>query len=93
MLKRLRKRWDKMDFDSRSQAISELALPSLSDNVISTPRLEELFWHRLLIRGDQQDIYSQIHLTKTDWPSDEEQTKGHSSAILKILISQGKLVN
>ena len=93
MLKRLRKRWDKMDFDSRSQAISELALPSLSDNVISTPRLEELFWHRLLIRGDEQDIYSQIHLTKTDWPSDEEQTKGHSSAILKVLISQGKLAN
>ena len=93
MLKRLRKRWDKMDFDSRSQAISELALPSLIDNVISTPRLEELFWHRLMIRGEEQDIYSQIHLTKNDWPTEEGQTKAHSSTILKGLISQGKLGN
>ena len=93
MLKRLRKRWDKMDFDSRSQAISELALPSLIDNVISTPRLEELFWHRLMIRGEEQDIYSQIHLTKNDWPTEECQTKAHSSTILRGLISQGKLGN
>ncbi|MAU74511.1 MAG: hypothetical protein CBC92_003610 [Euryarchaeota archaeon TMED132] len=93
MLKRLRKRWDKMDFDSRSQAISELALPSLIDNVISTPRLEELFWHRLMIRGEEQDIYSQIHLTKNDWPTEEGQTKAHSSTILRGLISQGKLGN
>lgn len=93
MLKRLRKRWDKMDFDSRSQAISELALPSLIDNVISTPRLEELFWHRLMIRGEEQDIYSQIHLTKNDWPTEEGETKAHSSTILRGLISQGKLGN
>lgn len=91
MLKRLRKRWDKMDFESRSQAISELALPSLVDKVISTPRLEELLWHRLMIRGENQDIYSQIHLTKIGWPTEEEQTKAHSSAILRGLISQGKL--
>ena len=93
MLKRLVKRWDKMDFESRSQAISELALPSLSDKVISTPRLEELFWHRLLIGGEEQDIYSQIHLTKADWPSDEDLIKSHSSTVLKGLISQGKLTN
>ena len=93
MLNRLIKRWDKMDFESRSQAISELALPSLSDKVISTPRLEELFWHRLLIAGEEQDIYSQIHLTKSDWPSDESLIKSHSSAVLKSLISQGKLTN
>jgi len=93
MLKRLRKRWAKMDFESRGQAISELALPSLNDKVISTPRLEELFWHRLLIGGDEQDLYSQIHLVKSDWPSEEESIKSHSSTILRSLISQGKLVN
>jgi hypothetical protein len=91
MLKRLRKRWSKMNFESRSQAISELALPSLNDKVISTPRLEELFWHRLVIGGEEQDLYSQIHLTKLDWPTDEELIKSHSSEILRSLISQGKL--
>ena len=92
MLKRLTKRWGKMDFESRSQAISELALPSLNDKVMSTPRIEELFWHRLVIGGDQQDIYSQIHLIKSAWPNEEELIKSHSSAILRSLISQGKLV-
>ena len=81
-----------MDFESRSQAISELALPSLNDKVMSTPRIEELFWHRLVIGGDQQDIYSQIHLIKSAWPNEEELIKSHSSAILRSLISQGKLV-
>lgn len=93
MLKRLRNRWAKMDFESRGQAISELALPSLSDKVISTPRLEELFWHRLIIGGDEQDLYSQIHLAKLDWPAEEELVKSHSSTILRGLISQGKLIN
>jgi hypothetical protein len=91
MLRRLKKRWSSMDFDSRSQAISELALPALSNLVISTPRLEELFWHRLLIGGNEMDIHSQIHLIKSSWPDSEDKVKEFSGAILKGLISTGTL--
>jgi len=93
MLRRLKKRWGSMDYDSRSQAIGELILPTLTDKSVSTPRLEELFWHRLVVGGQEMDIYSQINEARIVWPNDEDLTKSHSGAILKSLISNGKLVD
>ena len=93
MLKRLKKRWNSMDYESRTQAIGELILPTLIDNSISTPRLEELFWHRLVVGGQEMDIYSQINEAKNLWPTDESLTKSHSGMILKSLISKGTLVD
>ena len=49
MLKRLSKGWSGMDVDARSSAISELVLPALREDGISTMRLEELIWHLSLI--------------------------------------------
>lgn len=49
MLKRLSKGWGSMDVDARSSAISELVLPTLRKDGMSTMRLEELIWHRALI--------------------------------------------
>ena len=67
-------------------------MPTLADNSISTPRLEELFWHRLVVGGQEMDIYSQINEAKNQWPIDENQTKSHSSIVLKSLISKGTLI-
>ena len=92
MLRRLKKRWGSMDHESRTQAIGELILPTLSDSSVSTPRLEELFWHRLIVGGQDMDIYSQINEARNIWPTDEDSTKPHSGVILKSLISKGTLI-
>ena len=77
----------------KAMIIGELILPTLTDKSVSTPRLEELFWHRLVVGGQEMDIYSQINEARIVWPNDEDLTKSHSGAILKSLISNGKLVD
>ena len=91
ILSRLTKKWPKMDFNQRRQAMSELALPTLSDGKISTPRLEELLWFRIVTEEDQQDLHSQIYRTKSAWPNKVENSKSHAAEVLKELISTGKL--
>ena len=92
LLKRLAKKWPKMNFEQRKQAMSELALPTLMDGKISTPRLEELFWFRIVIDEDESDLHSQIYQAKSAWPGEEDASKSHAASILKGLISTGKLV-
>ena len=92
MLSRLTKGWAEMDFEQRSSAISELVLPVLRNSGISTMRLEELIWHRLMIPGEGMDIASQVYKTNSNWPEDVESAKIHSSTITDHLITQGKLV-
>jgi len=92
LLKRLAKKWPKMNFEQRKQAMSELALPTLMDGKISTPRLEELFWFRIVIDEDESDLHSQIYQAKSVWPGEEDASKSHAASILKGLISTGKLV-
>ena len=91
LLKRLTKKWPKMDFNQRRQAMSELALPTLSDGKISTPRLEELLWFRIVINDEEQDLHSQIYQAKSAWPTEQETGKSHAAEVLKSLISTGKL--
>ena len=92
LLKRLSRKWPKMNFEQRKQAMSELALPTLVDDKISTPRLEELLWFRILINEDESDLHSQIYQAKSVWPVEQDASKSHASSILKRLISTGKLV-
>ena len=89
MLNRLQKTWPKMDVEQRSSAISELVLPSLRLDGISTMRLEELVWHRAIIPGNDVDIASQLHKIQDLWPEEEVEAKVHASNILDGLIKTG----
>ena len=92
LLKRLAKKWPNMNFEQRKQAMSELALPTLMDGKISTPRLEELIWFRIVINEDESDLHSQIYQAKSAWPADQDACKSHAASLLKRLISTGKMV-
>ena len=91
MLKRLSKSWPSMDVEQRSSAISELVLPALRMDGISTMRLEELIWHRIMIPGQDVDLASQLRNAISVWPDDMEQAKIHASGVLDSLISGGHL--
>ena len=91
MLKRLQKGWPTMNVDERSSAISELVLPSLRIEGLSTMRLEELIWHRALVPGHDIDIASQLHLQSEDWPIDADSARVHASTIADSLIVDGHL--
>ena len=91
MLKRLSKGWPKMDVEQRSSAISELVLPALRLDGISTMRLEELVWHRIMIPGNEVDIASQLYRSNSLWPEDIEEAKIHASSTLDSLITSGHL--
>ena len=91
MLKRLKKAWPEMDVEQRSAAISELVLPALRMEGLSTMRLEELVWHRIMIPGNDVDIASQLHDAVSKWPQDIDESKIHASSILDSLITNGCL--
>jgi hypothetical protein len=92
MLKRLTKKWPKMAYEQRQQALSELALPCLSNDKLSTPRLEELIWYRVVIAEEQQDLHSQIYNTQEAWPQDIDESKSFAANLLKQLITAGLLI-
>ena len=89
MLKRLSKGWPGMDVDARSSAISELVLPALREDRISTMRLEELIWHRAMVPGFDSDIASQLHLATEGWPDDADEARVHASGVADSLIRNG----
>ena len=91
MLKRLSKGWAGMDVDARSSAISELVLPALRQDGISTMRLEELIWHRVMIPGFDCDLASQLHIATEGWPEDADDARVHSSIVADSLIKNGHL--
>ena len=92
MLSRLQKGWLKMDIDTRSSALSELILPTLTDSSLSTPRLEELVWHRLMIGTCDVDVMSQIFLAEKAWPEESSDAKIHSSKLADFFLKTGHLV-
>lgn len=89
MLKKLRVRWGEMSFDERTAALSELVLPLLRNDAISTMRLEELIWHRMLIPGCDLDIASQLKIASDSWPDEDNAARLHASTVSDKLISQG----
>ena len=92
MLKRLAKKWSKMAYEQRQQALSELALPCLSNDKLSTPRLEELIWYRIVTGNEQHDLHSQIYTTQEAWPEENAEGKVFASNLLKQLITSGQLM-
>ena len=90
-LKRLSKVWATMDVDQRSLALSELLLPCLLEKDLSTPRLEELVWHRMVVGDAEMDLASQAHAIKKEWPEDETASKLYASTLLDEWLSSGLL--
>ena len=89
-LKRLRKVWPSMDVDQRSMALSELLLPCLTQPELSTPRLEELTWHRMVVGDDATDLASQLHLVKQAWPDDQGGGRLFAGSLLDRWLSTGR---
>ncbi len=92
MLMRLQKGWSSMDVDERTLALSELVLPTLTQPGLSTPRLEELVWHRLVIGTSNIDVMSHVFLAQQDWPDDAASSKIYASKLADIFLSTGHLV-
>ncbi|MDA7845419.1 hypothetical protein N9J16_00200 [Candidatus Poseidoniaceae archaeon] len=92
MLNRLTKAWPKMDVEARTQALSELVLPCLNDPKLSTPRIEELIWHRLLVGTHPIDVVSQVHQTMGGWPDGSDDAKIHASKLADFFIVHGSLI-
>jgi hypothetical protein len=91
MLSRLQKGWPKMDANSRASALSELVLPTLVNPTLSTPRLEELVWHRLVIGTSDIDVMSQVFLAEKAWPNDPVLAKVHASKLADTFLKTGHL--
>ena len=53
--------WFSMDQEDRARALSNLLLPLIPLNLPSTPRIEELGWHRVIAPSWSRDLASQIH--------------------------------
>ena len=92
-LKRLSKAWPNMDVDERTLALSELVLPCLTHSQLSTPRLEELVWHRMVLGGQAQDLVSQAHIVQSTWPDEQEACRIHASKVLDHWLTSGTLAS
>ncbi|MGB0312526.1 MAG: hypothetical protein ACPGDD_01400 [Poseidonia sp.] len=90
-LKRLAKVWPTMDADQRSMAISELLLPCVTESELSTPRLEELTWHRMLVGDEHIDLASQLHVVKQAWPEEADAGRLFASGLLDRWLGTGLL--
>jgi hypothetical protein len=91
-LKRLSKAWEGMDVDQRTMALSELVLPCLTHPALSTPRLEELVWHRMVLKGHPQDVVSQAHKVQKSWPKELDKARLFASKTLDSWLQTGMLI-
>jgi hypothetical protein len=90
-LKKLQTAWPKMDVEQRTQALSELALPCLTDMTLSTPRLEELLWHRMLVGDVEVDLASQAFAAQQMWPNGLNEERLHASKLIDKWLQSGHL--
>ena len=90
-LKRLQKIWADLDATSRSQALSEFALPLLSSEGISTARLEELIWKRMRIPNESTDLASILHQHVNNWPTEANDAVLHAGKVLDEFLKSGRL--
>ena len=80
-----------MDVDQRSMALSELVLPCLTEPELSTPRLEALAWHRMVVGGGEKDLVSQLHDVKKAWPADADAGRVFGATLLDTWLQTGEL--
>ena len=90
-LKRLRRVWSTMDVEQRTMALSELLLPCLTEAELSTPRLEELAWHRMVVGEEAVDLASQVHHLKHAWPQEADASRLFASKLLDGWLGTGQL--
>jgi len=64
--------WNKMDLEDQARSLSTYLLPLLSLNRPSTPRIEELGWHRILAPDWSRDLASQLHDISDEWSRSDE---------------------
>lgn len=91
-LVKLQKAWPKMNVDERKQALSELILPCLTDSSLSTPRLEELVWKRMLIGQEPIDLASQADALRQEWPEEADASRIHAAQRLDHWLRTGSLM-
>lgn len=91
-LMKLQKAWPGMDVDERKQALSELILPCLTDSSLSTPRLEELVWKRMLVGEEKIDLASQAYALREGWPEDADASRLHAAKRLDHWLRTGFLM-
>ncbi|MAJ01873.1 MAG: hypothetical protein CMA10_05665 [Euryarchaeota archaeon] len=91
-LKKLHRAWAGMDVEERTQALSELVLPCLVEPTLSTPRLEELIWHRMLSGDEDVDIASQAFAVQRTWPKALSDERLHASKLIDHWIQNGNLL-
>ena len=91
-LMKLQKAWPGMNVDERKQALSELILPCLTDSSLSTPRLEELVWKRMLVGDEKIDLASQAYTLREGWPEDADASRLHAAKRLDHWLRTGFLM-
>lgn len=91
-LMKLQKAWPGMNVDERKQALSELILPCLTDSSLSTPRLEELVWKRMLVGDEKIDLASQAYALREGWPEDADASRLHAAKRLDHWLRTGFLM-
>ena len=91
-LKKLHRAWATMDVEERTQALSELVLPCLVEPTLSTPRLEELVWHRMLVGDEDVDLASQAFAAQGKWPEALSDERLHASKLIDHWIQTGNLM-
>jgi len=91
-LEKLHRAWSGMDVDERTQALSELALPCLVEPTLSTPRLEELLWNRMLVGDEDVDLASQVFAAQKKWPEEFDEERLHASKMIDNWLQTGNLL-
>ena len=82
--------WKKMDLEDRARSLSTYFLPLLPLDRPSTPRIEELGWHRILAPDWSRDLASQLHDLSVEW-SQEDEVRLFASRTIDGLVRLGRI--
>ncbi|MBS72473.1 MAG: hypothetical protein CMO20_05945 [Thermoplasmata archaeon] len=66
--------WSSLDADGKAKAISTLVLPELISDKMPMPRIEELVWHRIIVKGSEEDFHSSMSKIKGKWDGSPDST-------------------
>ena len=81
--------WSKMNIEDQARSLSTYFLPLLSTERPSTPRIEELGWHRVLAPEWSRDLASQLHDLSNEW-NHSEQVRLFASRTVDGLVRTGR---
>tara|TARA_B100001113_G_C21101950_1_gene619145 strand:+ start:175 stop:1041 length:867 start_codon:yes stop_codon:yes gene_type:complete len=81
--------WGKMDLEDRARSISTFMMPLLMNDRPSTPRIEELGWHRILAPNWSRDLASQLHDIEIEWDN-SDQLRLFASRTVDQLVRSGR---